>query len=400
MTREQVAYKARILQEQKVNETKKVKVPEGFSYVKDSYFGVAEVKFKDKPKGRKIFQLDYDGQMFLSIKKSRLFAIGYYRSEQIVHDALTAEPIGNEAMIVAVSPDGHPTHYKLSTFLKTFPIDEKSMDPFTSPYEESSKLKNYYIMPWINVPPDPAQDAAQLQSPAQAEVTAEVSAVAAATPRDPHKAFERLKEIGPNAIKDDFEFCTDHYREFRHADHTCKFKVIFVETLEVKKEHVDAFCRRWGRDKQNKVALVYHGTSETGRREIIRTAIPFVGKSAYGRGVYFGTDPLTAMRYNTDNDDRTDGATSTKLLVCAVLSNSFNHTDAKRPKNYVVVTPERGTILPMFLVHFEEPAVSNYGNKTPWELRGDEPVENGLRLNYSSRVTKDMGGRRTQRRAS
>ncbi len=199
------------------------------------------------------------------------------------------------------------------------------------------------------------------------------------------------------------------------AGDVCKHKITHIETLPRQKKHEEAFCEYWGADRKNEVVLAYHGSSRKGRSAIIETARVFESDGMYGKGAYFGTDPLTAMAYNTDDDNRESHDNhSTVMLVCAVLSNSFNHVDGPhrkgatpRPKNYVIVKADYGTVLPLFLVHFQEPAPYKWGASTPW-TQGEEPLikdaHYGRRSSGSYPFTKGLGGsarsRHTKKRRS
>lgn len=275
-----------------------------------------------------------------------------------------------------------------------------------APLEITSYTGPPVLQPALQAPAQAPAQTPSLQSPVQSALAAALSPERASPgPRNVVESFEKLKEIGPEAIRADFAFCCDHFRDFKKPNGDCKFQVTDVKLVDLNPDRVDAFCRYWGEDRQNEVALVYHGSTNRGRTAIIASGHVNPGLGLFGPGVYFGTDPLTAMRYNTDGDLREKGQVSSVLLVCAVLSKSFNHTHPTRPLNYVITNAEPGSALPMFLVYYDTPSdLFNYGNSTDWEKAGVEPAvgRSGTSLynrreSASHKFTTGLGGRRTRR---
>ena len=251
----------------------------------------------------------------------------------------------------------------------------------------------------------PPSEMAVSKAPPSEMAAAEVSN----TKRDVDDAFKRLLAIGDEAIRADFEFCCSKFTDFQIGD-KCKFQIKQIEPLQmtpVREKKIEDFKKYWGEDRNHKVSLVYHGTSGTGRKAIIDQAVVEIGhRGVFGVGAYFGTDPLTAMRYNTDGDDRiTPGSPSTVLLVCAVISKSFNHQELdegrKRPKNFIITNGDDGSVLPMFLVTYNESNLFDNKGKTEWE-DGPEPFygkyPKQIRLLPGYDVTSELGGTRHKRR--
>lgn len=264
---------------------------------------------------------------------------------------------------------------------------------------------------------------------AAAASDADAASGASETQRNVDNAFDLLLEIGPTAIIEDFDFCCASFPAFLdEKTGNCLFQIQKIDKLidpdplkltEVQTANIAKFKEYWGTDLNHKVSLVYHGTSGTGRRAIIEEGVVRPGiRGAYGPGAYFGTDPYTAMFYNTDGDIRKEKMPSTELLVCAVLSNSYNHKkllgQLPRPRNFIITNGAPGSVLPMFLVKYDKESTffndRGVGHWSPGMTAANNPepfvgddignVMNKRRSTPGYSRTKEMGGTRQKRRNS
>ena len=168
------------------------------------------------------------------------------------------------------------------------------------------------------------------------------------------------------------------------------------------------FCQLWGPYTRDKVLIVYHGTKNNFRDQILQSRYLKIGRALHGSGVYSTTDAFTALDYNAN--PKINGGF--QLLVCIALTNpGFLSDEAStpdkldqerpsipRPTNYVISKRE-GTILPIGVVNY------TYRNKTQVEedkihaMPLSENI-NGVMIQTSpsQSVSKNLGGRRSRRK--
>ena len=103
-----------------------------------------------------VVMVKYDGQMFPRNEENDFFhnsLVGIYRSEEKLQDAILDEDIGNEPMVITISPTGQITYYKKSTFTRLITIRNHGRNVFnlaaTDPFTRIP-LSQFYIMPWTN----------------------------------------------------------------------------------------------------------------------------------------------------------------------------------------------------------------------------------------------------------
>jgi hypothetical protein len=183
----------------------------------------------------------------------------------------------------------------------------------------------------------------------------------------------------------------------------------FVVNPHLTPDDLARFCKLWGPNKSDKVLIVYHGTKNKFRDQILQSRTLLLGRALHGSGVYSATDASTALDYNAN--PKINGVF--QLLVCIALTNpgflsdqastpdtlDQGHPSIPRPTNYVI-SKEEGAILPIGVVNY------TYRNKTAEEEKMSYttmPLSeniNGVMIQTSpsQSVSKTLGGRRSRRK--
>jgi len=212
--------------------------------------------------------------------------------------------------------------------------------------------------------------------------------------------LERIHRECPPLIAEDFAKCQQIFSAKKGLDETEVFDytiqgisriddVIEEKDRAQRQESVDLFLKFLDDHPYSKFILAYHGTSNAALEIITVTSKMVCGPGGgHGQGIYFGSDPATALDYANDGT----GNGSDKLLVCAVayiprklnddspgyIPGKLNNDSPGRPPNFVIANtlPQLSppNVLPLFVVTTDKRSHFKYGSKKPFPKGVDEKI--------------------------
>jgi len=161
-------------------------------------------------------------------------------------------------------------------------------------------------------------------------------------------------------------------------------------------ERVANFCKKWGKDLNNKVVLAYHGTKDELIDTILEDNLKTGSRGLYGEGSYLSTHVETALNYANIRGKIKKILGFLVVVNKDTVVNGVSAQGIRRPTDYIIVQPHQSdALLPLFTVECNVKRISK-------QLTSPLEMVDGIPFSFreGSRYTMRFGGKKRKKTRS